>query len=93
MDSSWKQSVGVNPVEGLRFTEEPQYLNPLTAITIHNSTSSCLMYKVKTTHPNNYKVNPNVGLVPPHASGEVKIEFVHKFDSPVSPLRQHQFWF
>ncbi|GEQ71479.1 hypothetical protein JCM33374_g5163 [Metschnikowia sp. JCM 33374] len=76
----------------LSYKEEPfiltntgNFAEPLTEyLTLHNTSSEALAFKVKTTAPKLYCVRPNASIVAPGESVEVSI-ILQGFTSPLSP--------
>ena len=69
---SWKKSVTVSPVS-LVFKHNNEEGKGISQIDINNRSAEHVIFKVKTTEPNNYTVRPNQGVMLPGQSVTVKI--------------------
>jgi hypothetical protein len=57
--------VTLQPIDGVRFSMVEGEKQPVTLVTIKNMSDYPIVFKVKTTQPDNYVVNPNLGVVRP----------------------------
>lgn len=55
----WRKKVTVVPPDGIRFQTDPKEKKPYATITIRNILDLPLVFKVRTTTPENYRVQPN----------------------------------
>ena len=55
----------LQPIDGVRFSMVEGEKQPVTLVTIKNTSDYPIVFKVKTTQPDNYVVNPNLGVVRP----------------------------
>jgi len=63
----------INPTDELPFqSEEGQ--DACATITLTNSTTKCVAFKVKTTSPEKYRVRPSSGIIRPHCQCEVIVQ-------------------
>lgn len=58
----WRKLVTLDPIGGITFELDPYEQKPMAAITLKNMSEQPLLFKVKTTSPNNYLVRPNQGI-------------------------------
>ena len=72
----------MEPVAGLQFSMDLYENKPVAYITVRNMAEVPLMFKVKTTMPNNYLVRPNQALCMQGQSSQVKVTFQFPLDSP-----------
>ena len=77
----------LQPIDGVRFSMVEGEKQPVTFVTIKNTSEFPIVFKVKTTQPDNYVVNPNFAVVKPSSALQFKITFNHQLDSPVSSLK------
>lgn len=76
MAATWQKYVTINPPMAVIFREnrEEGMGKAISSIDIINKNQSdFILFKVKTTDPNNYIVRPNQGVVQPEATINVKI--------------------
>jgi hypothetical protein len=76
--ASWQKYVTINPPMAVIFRENREEAagsgKAISSIDIINKNQNdFILYKVKTTDPNNYIVRPNQGVVQPEATINVKI--------------------
>ena len=70
----WTKYVTFNPQESVIFRENKEEGKGASQIEIINkSAESHILFKVKTTQPDNYIVRPNQGVIRPDSSITVKI--------------------
>jgi hypothetical protein len=70
----WTKYVTINPPNAVVFRENKEEGKAISHIDIINkSTTEFILYKVKTTDPNNYVVRPNQGVIAPESTINVKI--------------------
>jgi hypothetical protein len=70
----WTKYVTLNPPQAVIFRENKEEGKGASQIEIINkSADSHILFKVKTTEPNNYIVRPNQGVIRPDSSISVKI--------------------
>ncbi|KAG0440108.1 Vesicle-associated membrane protein-associated protein C16G5.05c [Dictyocoela muelleri] len=65
-------------------------INPISRkgyLLIKNSSSEPVIFKIKTTHPQNYSVKPNIGIVEP--KDKVNIQMI--LSEECSSLKSHRF--
>lgn len=55
----------LQPIDGVRFGLVEGETQPVTMVTIKNMSDFPIVFKIKTTQPENYVVNPNLGVVRP----------------------------
>ncbi|KAF1743471.1 hypothetical protein MXB_1216 [Myxobolus squamalis] len=61
---------------------------PSSSITISNISSNDLLFKVKTTTPEFFSVDPPIGIIKPSATGTVVVRFTgHKEDIGTKPIK------
>lgn len=72
-EKDWRKFVTLNPPNAVIFKESADDGKGVSHIEIINKSSDCILFKVKTTEPNNYIVRPNQGTIPPESSTAVKI--------------------
>jgi hypothetical protein len=66
--------VTLNPPQAVIFRENKEEGKAVSSIDIINKSSEAyILFKVKTTEPNNYIVRPNQGVIKPESSINVKI--------------------
>ena len=58
----------LNPPNAVIFKDSKEEGNGIAYIEIKNKSDSSILYKVKTTEPNNYVVKPNQGILAPEVS-------------------------
>ena len=64
----------LNPPQAVIFRENKEEGKAVSSIDIINKSSEAyILFKVKTTEPNNYIVRPNQGVIKPESSINVKI--------------------
>ena len=80
--SVWTKFVTMDPINALSFDISPNEPSPAAFLTMINKSPSQIIYKVKTTMPNNYLVRPNQGVIAPNSQSKVTVLFNHKLDSP-----------
>lgn len=80
--ADWRKLVELDPKDGIRFSEGPEC--PVSSVVIKNNSELPVIYKVKTTQPENYTVCPNVGLVTASTEFKLKIGFNFGIESPVN---------
>lgn len=61
----WKKMVYLNPPNAVIFKEAKEDGKSASQIEINNKSKDYIMFKVKTTEPNNYIVRPNQGVIEP----------------------------
>ena len=69
----WRKFVTLNPPNAVIFKENREEGKGSSQIEIINKSQDYIMFKVKTTEPNNYIVRPNQGVISPESSIMVKI--------------------
>jgi hypothetical protein len=70
----WTKFVTINPPMAVIFKENKEDGKGFSTIEIINKNAvDFILFKVKTTEPNNYIVRPNQGIIPPEAKVQVKI--------------------
>ena len=69
----WRKFVTLNPPNAVIFKENKEEGKGTSHIEIKNKSQDFIMFKVKTTEPNNYIVRPNQGVIAPDSSMAVKI--------------------
>ena len=69
----WKKMVYLNPPNAVIFREAKEDGKSASQIEINNKSKDYIMFKVKTTEPNNYIVRPNQGVIKPEDFISVKI--------------------
>jgi hypothetical protein len=62
---SWRKQVTVSPAAGLTFSMDPLENKPQAFLTLKNYSDKAILYKVRTTNPDNYVVRPNQGILKP----------------------------
>lgn len=74
MASDWTKFVTINPPMAVIFKESKDEGKASSSLDLINrSTSDYILFKVKTTDPNNYIVRPNQGVIPPESTINVRI--------------------
>lgn len=63
----------LNPPNAVVFKENKEEGKGISHIEIINKSNDFIMFKVKTTEPNNYIVRPNQGTIAPDSMTAVKI--------------------
>jgi hypothetical protein len=63
----------LNPPNAVIFKESTEEGKAISIIEIINKSNDVIIFKVKTTEPNNYIVRPNQGSIAPDSSVGVKI--------------------
>lgn len=72
--SDWTKQVTINPPQAVIFRDNREDGKAVTFIDLINkSPSEYILFKVKTTNPNNYIVRPNQGIMAPDRKISVKI--------------------
>ena len=71
--ADWKQGIILSPPHAIIFRDSREDTKHFGSLDITNKSSEHLVFKVKTTEPNNYVVRPNQGIVAPDGSVNVKI--------------------
>jgi MSP (Major sperm protein) domain len=70
----WTKFVTLNPPQAVIFRENKEEGKWTSSIDIINKSGEAhILFKVKTTEPNNYIVRPNQGVIKPESSINVKI--------------------
>jgi hypothetical protein len=69
----WRKFVTLNPPNAVILRENREESKATSQIEILNKSQDFIMFKVKTTEPNNYIVRPNQGVITPESSIVVKI--------------------
>lgn len=59
VEKDWKKYVTLNPANAVVFKESKEDGKGTSQIEIINKSNDYIMFKVKTTEPNNYIVRPN----------------------------------
>jgi hypothetical protein len=59
VEKDWKKYVTLNPPNAVTFKENKEEGKGISYIEIINKSNDCIIFKVKTTEPNNYIVRPN----------------------------------
>ena len=73
VEKDWRKFVTLNPPNAVLFKEGGEEGKSMSNIEIINKSQDFIIFKVKTTEPNNYIVRPNQGSIPPESSTSVKI--------------------
>jgi len=63
----------LNPPNAVIFKESREEGKGVSSIEIKNKSDHSILYKVKTTEPNNYVVKPNQGILSPDSTISVKV--------------------
>jgi hypothetical protein len=69
----WRKFVTLNPPNAVLFREGAEEGKSHSNIEIINKSQEIIIFKVKTTEPNNYIVRPNQGSISPGSTIAVKI--------------------
>ncbi len=56
---AWRKEVTLEPTTALQFTMDDKERKPTAKLSINNSSNTLLLFKIKTTNPVNYSVNPS----------------------------------
>lgn len=72
-EKDWRKFVTLNPPNAVIFKESGEEGKAASHIEIINKSQDFIIFKVKTTEPNNYIVRPNQGSIAPDSSTAVKI--------------------
>lgn len=72
-EKDWKKYVTLNPPNAVIFRESKEEGKARSMIEIINKSNDHIIFKVKTTNPNNYIVRPNQGSITPESSITVKV--------------------
>jgi len=70
---NWRKQVTVNPAAGITFAKSNPETLPAAYLTIKNVSEGPIVYKVKTTNPDNYLVRPNQGVIMPQQDISVRV--------------------
>mgnify|MGYP001551993628 CR=1 FL=1 len=73
VEKDWRKYVTLNPPNAVLFKENKEEGKGLSHIEIINKSTDYIIFKVKTTEPNNYIVRPNQGTIAPESMTAVKI--------------------
>ena len=72
-EKDWRKYVTLNPPNAVIFKENKEEGKTTSSIEIINKSNDHIIFKVKTTEPNNYIVRPNQGSITPESSISVKV--------------------
>jgi hypothetical protein len=72
-EKDWKKYVTLNPPNAVVFKDSKEEGKAMSSIEIINKSNDHIIFKVKTTNPNNYIVRPNQGSITPESSTSVKV--------------------
>ena len=72
-EKDWRKYVTLNPPNAVIFRESKEEGKAGSSIEIINKSNDHIIFKVKTTEPNNYIVRPNQGSITPESSISVKV--------------------
>lgn len=72
-EKDWKKYVTLNPPNAVIFKDSKEEGKSMSVIEIINKSNDHIIFKVKTTNPNNYIVRPNQGSITPESSISVKV--------------------
>ena len=73
VEKDWRKFVTLNPPNAVIFRENTDEGKAISIIEIINKSQDYIIFKVKTTEPNNYIVRPNQGSIAPESTVAVKI--------------------
>lgn len=73
VEKDWRKFVTLNPPNVVIFKEHGDEGKAASLIEIINKSQDNIIFKVKTTEPNNYIVRPNQGSIVPESSTAVRI--------------------
>jgi len=73
VEKNWTKFVTLNPPNAVIFKDNREEDKSASIIEIINKSDNYILFKVKTTEPNNYIVRPNQGTIAPGSSTAVKI--------------------
>jgi hypothetical protein len=62
-EKDWTKFVTLNPPNAVLFKENKEEGKGVSNIEIINKSTDLILFKVKTTEPNNYIVRPNQGII------------------------------
>lgn len=82
----WTKWVTIEPVSAISFDMVNNEPYPVAFLTLINKQEKDVIFKVKTTKPNNYQVRPNQGIISSMSNASVQVVFSFPLDSPVSYL-------
>jgi hypothetical protein len=75
-DSDWRKYILINPIDVI-FRDSKENLGndgkPFTNIDIRNTSGDNIIFKIKTTDPQNYIVRPNQGVIQSEGSMNIRI--------------------
>jgi len=83
--------VKLTPPHAVIFKEKNEDNKSLGKLTIGNQSDSKIVFKVKTTQPNNYIVRPNQGVITPQESVLIKIICNVNLDTHVQNIANDKF--
>ena len=63
---AWRKEVALEPMTALQFVTDDKERKAVAKLSINNASNTLLLFKIKTTNPVNYSVNPSQGVVMAH---------------------------
>jgi hypothetical protein len=73
VEKDWRKFVTLSPPNAVNFKENKEEGKGIGSLDIINKSGDFIIYKVKTTEPNNYVVRPNQGILQPDSSINIRI--------------------
>jgi hypothetical protein len=71
--------VAINPKESLFLRQIDEERDPVDIFVIKNTGNNGLLFKIKTTSPEKFRVRPSVGFIPPQESDYVRIQLQNEY--------------
>jgi hypothetical protein len=71
--------IAINPKESLQLRQIDDERDPIDLFVIKNTGNNGLLFKIKTTSPEKFRVRPSVGFIPPHESDYVRIQLQNEY--------------
>uniref|UniRef100_A0A914Y4M0 Major sperm protein n=1 Tax=Panagrolaimus superbus TaxID=310955 RepID=A0A914Y4M0_9BILA len=71
--------IAINPKESLQLRQIDEERDPVDIFVIKNTGNNGLLFKIKTTSPEKFRVRPSVGFIPPQESDYVRIQLQNEY--------------